>query len=153
MTGCIAQRNGIYYVRLTYYDQNHQRKDKWVTTGLSGKGAKQKATALIESFIEKYSYLETSVHPSKMVDYLKMWKALQTKEVAETTFEGYHTYVDRHLIPYFEVLNLNIQDITAGHIMDYVNYLSRDGGRKDNTDTYSHIQDCRSRPSQSSRTP
>ena len=89
MTGCIAQRNGIYYVRLTYYDQNHKRKDKWVTTGLSGKGAKQKATALIESFIEKYSYLETSSHPTKMVDYLKMWKALQTKEVAETTFDGY----------------------------------------------------------------
>ena len=132
MIGCIAQRNGIYYVRLTYYDQNHQRKDKWVTTGLSGKGAKQKATAMIESFIEKYSYLETSAHPSKMVDYLKMWKALQTKEVAETTYDGYHTYVDRHLIPYFEVLNLNIQDITAGHIMDYVNYLSHDGGRKDN---------------------
>ena len=27
MTGCIAQRNGIYYVRLTYYDINHKRKD------------------------------------------------------------------------------------------------------------------------------
>ena len=132
MTGCIAQRNGIYYVRLTYYDQNHKRKDKWVTTGLSGKGAKQKATTLIESFIEKYSYLETSSHPTKMVDYLKMWKALQTKEVAETTYDGYHTYIDRHLIPYFENLNLNIQDIRAGHILDYVNYLSRDGGRKDN---------------------
>ena len=67
-----------------------------------------------------------------MVDYLKMWKALQTKEVAETTYDGYHTYIDRHLIPYFENLNLNIQDIRAGHILDYVNYLSRDGGRKDN---------------------
>ena len=29
-------------------------------------------------------------------------------------------------------LNLNIQDITAGHIFDYVYYLSNDGGRKDN---------------------
>ena len=29
-------------------------------------------------------------------------------------------------------LNLDIQDITAGHIFDYVNYLSNDGGRKDN---------------------
>ena len=93
---------------------------------------KQKATSLIESFIEKYSYLETSSHPTKMVDYLKMWKALQTKEVAETTYDGYHTCIDRHLIPYFENLNLNIQDIRAGHMLDYVNYLSRDGVRKDN---------------------
>ena len=36
------------------------------------------------------------------------------------------------MIPYFSQLNLNIQDITAGHIFDYVNYLSNDGGRKDN---------------------
>ena len=27
---------------------------------------------------------------------------------------------------------MNIQDITAGHIFDYVNYLSNNGGRKDN---------------------
>ena len=132
MTGCVAQRKDIYYVRLTYYDKDHKRKDKWVSTGLSGRGAKQKATSMINSYIEKYSYLEKSDHPSKMVDYLKMWKALQESEVAPTTYDGYHTYVDRHLIPYFEILNLDIQDITAGHIMDYVNYLSKDGGRKDN---------------------
>ena len=132
MTGCVAQRNDVYYVRLTYYDKNHKRKDKWVSTGLSGRGAKAKAAAMINSLIEKYSYLETSEHPAKMVDYLKMWKALQKNEVAESTYDGYHTYVDRHLIPYFEGLNLNIQDITAGHIMNYVNHLSKDGGRKDN---------------------
>ncbi len=61
-----------------------------------------------------------------------MWKNLRKNEVAETTFDGYHTYIDRHLVPYFKDLNLDIQDITAGHIFDYVNYLSNDGGRKDN---------------------
>lgn len=132
MTGCIALRKDIYYVRLTYYDRNHTRKDKWISTGLSGRGAKQKATAMIQSLIDKYSYLEKSEHPAKMADYLKMWKELQINEVAETTYDGYHTYIDRHLIPYFKNLNLNIQDITAGHIFDYVNYLSNDGGRKDN---------------------
>ena len=131
MTGCVALRKNVYYIRLTYYDKNHNRKDKWVTTGLSGRGAKQKATAMIESMIEKYSYLEKSDHPTNMADYLLMWKNLRKSEVAETTYEGYHTYIDRHLIPYFEDLNLNIQDITAGHIFDYVNYLSNDGGRKD----------------------
>ena len=132
MTGCVAQRKDVYYVRLVYYDKNHYRKEKWISTGLSGRGAKQKATAMIDSMIEKYSYLEKSEHPAKMADYLKMWKELQINELAETTYDGYHTYIDRHLIPYFKDLNLNIQDITAGHIFDYVNYLSNDGGRKDN---------------------
>ena len=103
-----------------------------MSTGLSGRGAKQKATAMIQSLIEKYSYLEKSEHPAKMADYLKMWKKLQVGEIAETTYDGYHTYVDKHLIPYFTDLGLDIQDITAGHIFDYVNYLSNDGGRKDN---------------------
>ena len=132
MTGCIALRKNIYYVRLTYYDKNHKRKDKWVSTGLSGRGANQKATAMIELLIEKYSSLENNEHPSKMAEYLIMWKNLRKTEVAETTFDGYHTYIDRHLVPYFKDLNLDIQDITAGHIFDYVNYLSNDGGRKDN---------------------
>ncbi len=132
MTGCVALRKDVYYVRLTYYDSHQKRKEKWVSTGLSGRGAKQKATAMIQSMIDKYSYLEKSDHPSKMADYLKMWKELQIGEVAETTYDGYHTYIDRHLIPYFKDLNLDIQDITAGHIFDYVNYLSSDGGRKDN---------------------
>ena len=60
MTGCVALRKDVYYVRLTYYDKNHYRKDKWVSTGLSGRGAKQKATAMIQSLIDKYSYLEKS---------------------------------------------------------------------------------------------
>ena len=132
MTGCVALRKDVYYVRLSYYDKNHIRKDKFLSTGLSGRGAKQKATAMIDSLIEKYSYLEKSDHPVKMADYLKMWKELQASEVAETTYDGYHTYIDRHLIPYFKKLNLNIQDITAGHILDYVKYISNDGGRKDN---------------------
>ena len=88
MTGCVAQRKGVYYVRLVYYDKNHYRKEKWISTGLSGRGAKQKATAMIDSMIEKYSYLEKSEHPAKMADYLKMWKELQMDEVAETTFDG-----------------------------------------------------------------
>ena len=132
MTGCVAERNGVYYVRLSYYDKNHKRRDKFISTGLSGRGAKKKTTAMIEQLIEKYKYLEKSDHPVKMADYLIMWKNLRKSEVAETTYDGYHTYIDRHLVPYFRDLNLNIQDITAGHIFDYVNYLSNDGGRKDN---------------------
>ena len=45
MTGCVALRKDVYYVRLTYYDNHQKRKEKWVSTGLSGRGAKQKATA------------------------------------------------------------------------------------------------------------
>ena len=100
MTGCVALRNDVYYVRLSYYDMDHKRRDKFVSTGLSGRGAKQKATAMIESLIEKYQFLEKSDHPTKMADYLLMWKDLRKSEVAETTYDGYHTYIDRKPLPF-----------------------------------------------------
>lgn len=28
MTGCVALRKDVYYVRLTYYDREHKRNDK-----------------------------------------------------------------------------------------------------------------------------
>lgn len=127
MTGCVVLRNEIYYVRLTYYDKDHNRKEKWVSTGLSGKGTKQKAAAMIDKMIEQYEYLETSLHPTKMAEYLVMWKDIRKNEVAETTFEGWNIYIHRYWVPYFEKLNLDIQSITAGHVMDYVKYLSSDG--------------------------
>ena len=46
MTGCVTLRKDIYYVRLSYYDKDHIRKDKFVSTGISGRGAKQKAIAI-----------------------------------------------------------------------------------------------------------
>ena len=48
MTGCVALRKDIYYIRLTYYDREQKCKDKWVSTGLSGRGAQKKATAKLE---------------------------------------------------------------------------------------------------------
>ena len=132
MTGCIVLRKDVYYVRLAYYDKRRSRKEKWISTGLSRRGAKTKANAMIDAMIEKYSYLEKSEHPTNMAADLAMWKELRKNDVATSTYDGYHTYIDRHLIPYFKDLNLNIQDITARHIFDYITYLSNDGGRKDN---------------------
>ena len=43
--------------------------------------------------------------------YLLMWKDLRKSEIVETTYDGYHSYIDRRLVPYFKKLNLNIQDI------------------------------------------
>lgn len=99
MTGCLALRKDVYYVRLTYYDNKHQRKDKWVSTGLSGTGAKRKAEAMIDSLIEKYSYLETCTHPTKVHDFLMTWKDLQKDKIAASTYDGFHTYIDNTSFP------------------------------------------------------
>lgn len=34
MTGCVTLRKDIYYIRLSYYDRGHVRRDKWVSKPL-----------------------------------------------------------------------------------------------------------------------
>lgn len=43
MTGCVALRNDVYYMWLSYYDKDHKRRDKFGSTGHSGREAKQKS--------------------------------------------------------------------------------------------------------------
>lgn len=46
------------------------------------------------------------------------------------SLEGYSQYATKHIIPYFEAKNLNIQDVKIKHLEDYYTYKSK-GGRLD----------------------
>ena len=48
MTGCVFQRGDIYYIRLKYQDFTGKLKEKWVSTGLRGRGAKRQAQQMID---------------------------------------------------------------------------------------------------------
>ncbi|MBQ7921399.1 MAG: tyrosine-type recombinase/integrase family protein, partial [Clostridia bacterium] len=53
------------------------------------------------------------------VDYIKEWLIRKKADVQLSTWEGYEIYVTRHIIPYFEPLGLNIDQVTPKHIQDY----------------------------------
>ena len=79
MTGCIVLRNEIYYVRLTYYDKDRNRKEKWVSTGLSGKGTKQKARLLRNhsNFVTQVATQRYLIKQKRAIRIVKIpWHAL-----------------------------------------------------------------------------
>ena len=49
-------------------------------------------------------------------------KGKKINKVEKTTWDGYYNSTRKHLIPYFEPLNLNIKDLKPKHIVDYYNY-------------------------------
>lgn len=62
----------------------------------------------------------------KMLNLLIIWKfglkGKKINKVEKTTWDGYYNSTIKHLIPYFEPLNLNIKDLKPKHIVDYYNY-------------------------------
>ena len=125
MTGCVYLRGDVYYIRIKYTDPTGKLKEKWVSTGLRGRGAKRQAQLMIDDILAKHSYLEGSKLSERSMlftDYLKWWQVSQENKVERSTYESYITYFDVHIIPYFEPMKLRVQDIKPIHIHQMMEY-------------------------------
>ena len=129
MTGCVQQRGEIYYIRIKYQDFAGRQKEKWVSTGLKGRGARRQAQQMLDQVLKDHAYLEAKDSERSMLfaDYLKQWQLTQKDKVALSTYEGYMTYFDCHLIPYFKEKGLTIQAIKPIDIYQFIEYKLQDG--------------------------
>ena len=114
------------------YDKNGVKKYKWVATGLKEKGNKKLLKAQLDSYIEKYSYLEDDIpaEDTYFVPYLKKWLSNHRDEVAKSTGEAYDVVANAHIIPYFEKKDLKLDDITPRVISEFYMYLHTAGNHK-----------------------
>jgi integrase len=130
MTGSLYERYGTYYAVLSYKNEQNKKKQKWLPTGIEIiKGNKKKAESKLDELIEQYKYLEydnaaniteeTQEVKPLLTEAIKEWLASKENKIEQGSFEAYVTYVDKHIIPYFEPLNLRIDEVTPKHIKDF----------------------------------
>ena len=120
MTGSIQEKHGKLYAVLCYKDVLGKPQRKGVPTNLEVRGNKKRAESMLPGIIEEYLYLEPNECKSVLfVDYIREWLIRKKADVQLSTWEGYEIYVTRHIIPYFEPLGLNIDQVTPKHIQDY----------------------------------
>lgn len=91
-----AKGNVYLYICLSYLDPiTQKRKQKVVSTGLTARGNKRKAEAMVGACIEKYQYLEaprpdTAIdNHISLCDFLDYWLAGKKLELRQSTYEGY----------------------------------------------------------------
>lgn len=135
MTGTLqtkSMRSGkrMLYIQLSYKDPSTGKwKTKHIPTGFAEKGNKKKATEMIPSILERYSYLE-QVHENvdeiidpeiSLCDYLDLWLKNKKTEIDEVTFESYE-YRTNRIKTYFRPYNLKLLDVTSRHIDQYLKY-------------------------------
>ena len=134
MTGSVQPKNGNYYAVLYYKDENKKNKTKWIPTGYEIKGNKRNAEAMLPEFIEKYQHLEFKEDVTNKIlftDAVRQWLDCKKNKVERSTYESQTIYVNKHIIPHFEKLNLYLDEVTPKHIRDYYEYKFK-SGRCDN---------------------
>jgi integrase len=87
---------------------------------------------MIPELIEKHSGLEYREDDNRLLftEAVKQWLESKDNKIERSTYEGYQSYIDCHIIPYFAPLKLPIDEVTPKHIKDFYEYLFRNG-RKD----------------------
>ena len=145
MTGTLiikktAKNQQYYYVNLSYKDPyTGQWKIKTVSTGLQVKNNKRRAENMIQSFLEKFSYLESEalsdagIDPDILLcDYIDLWLKGKKCEVKKSTYEGYSARI-RSIRKYFEPRKLKLRSVTPRDLDVYFKWCLRYGKRNQKT--------------------
>ena len=123
VTGSLQAKAETYYAVFRIPDNAGRIKQKWISTGIEvTRNNKRQANArLREIIIEVDQQKLVYTNEIKFVDWLNKWMEQKKNEIRLNSYEGYESYVEQHIIPYFEPLNLTLRDVSAIHIQDYYN--------------------------------
>ena len=123
VAGHLQEKNGIYYVVLTYKTYDGKRKTKWQSTGLPTKGNKRRAEAMMRELQDDFEPpVDPNGPPSKAMlfaDYLVQWLEIAKSTVKLTTYSSYKGLSESQIIPYFRSLGVTLGDLKAVHIQSF----------------------------------
>lgn len=126
-------KNGRYYAVIIYYDENGKRQQKWISMNLPAKNNKRKAEAMLFSVVANFEKSPGQTPPKelpkmvKFTDVISKWLDSKKDVVEKSTWEGYEIYAQKHIIPFFSHLDLDIKEVQPHHIRSYYDSKFRAG--------------------------
>ena len=124
VAGRLQEKNGFYYMVLSYTDANGKRKQPWVSTGLPVKGNKKRAEEMLSELRQSFAppkVVKTGELSPNMLfsDYMLHWLKIIRSAVQETTWSSYCFNVKDHIVPYFEATEITLGELRASHIQSF----------------------------------
>lgn len=152
VSGHLREKRGYYHMVLGYTDEQGKRHTPSKTTGLTVKGNKKRAEAMLlvarQELEEELQARKTwfdGTHPENPEDtpftiFLLDWLEMMKSSVEITTHAAYSTCLKSRIIPYFDKSHpgLTLKKITPKHIQDYYSYEMRELGVSSNTIIHRH---------------
>ena len=88
VAGHLREKSGYYYAVLNYTDSLGKRKTKWISTGLTVKGNKKRAEAILMDARRNFNPEEPKVMNGDILfaDYMEKWLDIIKSSVAVPTF-------------------------------------------------------------------
>ena len=124
VAGHLREKSGYYYAVLNYTDSLGKRKTKWISTGLTVKGNKKRAEAILMDARRNFNPEEPKVMNGDILfaDYMEKWLDIIKSSVAVPAFASYSTTVKKIVAPYFREKEVTLKNLTAKDIQEF--YLS-----------------------------
>ncbi len=134
VAGHLRNRNGVWYVSMSYTDAKGKKKSVLRSTGIPAeKGNKKKAEKILlearqalQDELDKGDPDTLAKQKETMLftEFLADWLEMMRSSVELTTFSAYQTAVKKKIIPYFDKQypKLRLADLTPKMIQDYYTY-------------------------------
>ena len=121
VAGHLREKSGYYYAVLNYTDSLGKRKTKWISTGLTVKGNKKRAEAILMDARRSFNPEEPKVMNGDILfaDYMEKWLDIIKSSVAVPTFASYSTTVKKIVAPYFREKEVTLKNLTAKDIQEF----------------------------------
>ncbi len=121
VAGHLREKSGYYYAVLNYTDSLGKRKTKWISTGLTVKGNKKRAEAILMDARRNFNPVEPKVMNGDILfaDYMEKWLDIIKSSVAVPTFASYSTTVKKIVAPYFREKEVTLKNLTAKDIQEF----------------------------------
>ena len=123
VAGRLQEKNGFYYIVLSYTDSAGKRRQPWIGTGLPVKGNKKRAEKILAETRKSFTIPKGQVSELSpdmaFSDYMRYWLKMMRTAVTETTYSSYCFNVEKHIIPYFEPLGVTLAGLQPRQIQSF----------------------------------
>ncbi len=127
IAGHLQEKNGLFYIVLSFKDENGKRKTPWIATNLPIKGNKKRAEALLLEARQNFIIPATHEPPQKQdeaddvlfTDFLEAWLRVAKNTVKLTTYASYVGLINSAIAPYFKSRGIMLRGLTPQHIQDF----------------------------------
>ena len=121
VAGHLREKGGHYYAVLNYTNYQGKRKSKWIATGLTIKGNKKRAEAILmdarRNFQEEAP--ERMEPKTLFADFLEQWLEVIRDSIAVPTYASYSNLANGVIIPYFRRRGTTLEELAAKDIQQF----------------------------------
>ena len=120
VAGHIQEKKGYLYMVLSYKDSEGKRKTKWMPTGLTAKGNKKKAEAMLIKERRNFDTIPPAVDETILFsDFMLSWLEVMKNKVELDTYSAYAYSIKSRIAPYFKQKGILLTEVEPKHIQDF----------------------------------